>query len=500
MSLPSNAGAVIKLERAQRKLPECSGAAGWSDGFEATVSIELAGISGFAGAYHVNFKNQWHVRPQSAGADTGRDWPNAWSFPGLNWKWVNPGDTVWLAAGVYPDQLTIGSSGAVSNHIFIRAAQDPTMSGVVTIPRGLFCRQNHVTVDGGWNDQRLIRILSTVDAYGANDVCFYSLEISGADLGISSVFGSGGEIAHCWLYDIRGEAAIRLSGKNQGTKQFDLTRVYQNIIQLNSSFENGLGPDGIQACNGLTVESNYIYGKAGGIESGEHQDLIQGQGTLYHKFHANVFENSADAMIGVDTMGSTEAGKVYIFNNVFRSTTPSGTAAIRYYNSFQSRTVSVFQDMSIENNTFVDLALASTYGLAIRLDGGTGTGSVAQNVHLRNNLFYNCGGGSPVVAIMASAPDAGWDIDYNLLSPGTQGSANIQFVGLTNFTQMHGRSGIPQFISYSVGAPTNNLRLQVTDTAARDMGTPVSSTAIDALGVPRPQGSGWDIGAYESTP
>ncbi len=56
----------------------------------------------------------------------------------------------------------------------------------------------------------------------------------------------------------------------------------------------------------------------------------------------------------------------------------------------------------------------------------------------------------------------------------------------------------PSFVSYSPKTATNDLRLGASDTAAKDKGVDLGSPYnTDKLGTLRPQGSGWDIGAYE---
>ncbi len=492
-------GSRVIIRRADAAQSACVSALGWVASFDTQVIVELRGYSTKTD-YDINLRGTWFVRPVASGVKNGVSWSNAFSPNTIRWDWIGPGDTVWLGGGTYGGALTIGASGTLSNRIFVRAAQDVGFNTPAVFNGGLYCSRDYVTVDGNFNGQRHIKVIGSVAASEAKDIQLFNLEISTGSVGISSIYGSGGEIARCWIYDIRGEAAIRLSGKNQSTSQYDLTKIYDNVIQVNSVVATGLGPDGIQACNGLSFYSNHIYGVAGLVIGEEHQDLIQGQGTTHHKIYANLFENTADAMIGVDTLGSATAGYAQIFNNVFRNTTGSGTVAIRYYNSYLPGTLSQFRDLLIDNNTFVDLSLATNYGLAVRLDAGSSANATAQNTHLRNNLFFNCGGANPVMAIMGSTPNAGWSIDYNLLHAGAQGSADIQFVGIGNYSQAHGQALAPTFLSYTPGATNNNLRLGVLDLAAKNKGISLHYFNVDQEGVIRPQGTAWDIGAFEAAP
>lgn len=489
----------VTLRRADAANLRVTQAPGWAANYDQQVIISFERTSSPTD-FIIDLRGNWYVKPTGTGAQSGVDWPNAWAADAIQWPFVHPGDTLWLAGGTYPKEFHVGTSGTKASPVKIRVAPEAGSNAPVLMPATLRCHRDYITIDGSQNGSIQFKLLDGVDAYGAKDIRLFHLEVSGGKIGIASVYGSGGEIGHCWIHDIQGAAAIQLSGKNQGVNQYDLTKVYNNRIQVNSIVATGLGPDGIQACNGLTLFSNHIYGVAGTVVGEEHQDLIQGQGTAYHKIYANVFENSSDALIGVDSMGSPTAGRAQIYNNVFRSTTGSGTVAIRYYNSFTPGTLTQFLDLAIDNNTFVDLALQTNYGLAIRLDAGAAGNASVQNTHIRNNVFVNCGGANPVVAVMGSGLQAGWDIDYNLLHPGSRGSADIQFVNRGDWTQAHGQSALPSFLAYQVGATNNNFRLGKTDAAARDKGIPLSDFAQDQDGVARPQGSGWDLGAFEVIP
>lgn len=499
LSYDGGSGSSLFIRRADASNPRVTQPAGWATNYDHQVILSFESTSSPTD-FIVDLRGRWYVKPTGSGAQNGIDWVNAWSAETIKWEWIHSGDVVWLAGGYYPKEFNIGTSGAKSNQISIRVATEAGSNAPVVMGGTLRCHRDYITIDGSHNGQIGFKLLDGVDAYAAKDVRLYYLEVSGGSPGIASVYGSGGEIAHCWIHDIQGSAAIQLSGKNQTAMQYDLTKVYQNRIQVNSVVATGLGPDGIQACNGLSFYSNHIYGVAGTVVGGEHQDLFQGQGTAYHKIYANLFENSSDAMIGVDSMGSSTAGRAKIFNNVFRCTTGSGTVAIRYYNSYEPGIISQFLDLAIDNNTFVDLSLQTDYGLAIRFDAGAGATASAQNTRVRNNIFANCGGANPVIAVMGSGLQAGWDIDYNLLNPGAQGSADIQFVGVGDWTQAHGQAMLPTFVAYQPGATNNNFRLTKTDSAAKDKGVSLGDFAQDQDGVPRPQGAGWDIGAYEVAP
>src|SRR5258708_31126851 len=61
-----------------------------------------------------------YINSAASGSSTGVDWTNAWpNWSSIKWASINPGDTVYVAGGVYSGQLTIGRSGTVRSPITI---------------------------------------------------------------------------------------------------------------------------------------------------------------------------------------------------------------------------------------------------------------------------------------------------------------------------------------------------------------------------------------------
>jgi hypothetical protein len=93
---------------------------------------------------------------------------------------------------------------------------------------------------------------------------------------------------------------------------------------------------------------------------------------------------------------------------------------------------------------------------------------------------------------------ADWDIDYNLVRAGSRGNTKLTVDGLT-FVQPQGYTDLdPVFASYTESSLSNDLRLSADDRAAKDRGSMLPGQfSVDRDGRTRPQGSAWDIGAYE---
>jgi parallel beta-helix repeat protein len=113
--------------------------------------------------------------------------------------------------------------------------------------------------------------------------------------------------------------------------------------------------------------------------------------------------------------------------------------------------------------------------------------NAATNVKIYNNTVYNngTGNGHPGIAGSGSTNQIRNNIAYN--NAGGQTSCGGGAVCSNNFT------GDPNFVNAAVA----NFQLQSTS-GAIDAGTNLgSSVPTDRNGVPRPQGSAFDIGAYE---
>ncbi|HLC79904.1 MAG TPA: hypothetical protein VJG83_05805, partial [archaeon] len=51
----------------------------------------------------------------------GLSWASAWNeMNQINWNSINPGDTIWLAAGTYTTSLSPRASGTTGNLIYIK--------------------------------------------------------------------------------------------------------------------------------------------------------------------------------------------------------------------------------------------------------------------------------------------------------------------------------------------------------------------------------------------
>jgi len=224
-------------------------------------------------------------------------------------------------------------------------------------------------------------------------------------------------------------------------------------------------------------------------------------------FYNNLFDGdwSGGATAELYSNGCTSGTTIY--NNVFsfeNCTTPGNVCfspALVFFGQHD-------QNINIYDNTFSNDAYPG-YGvgasLALIIADPTGTG----NVVIKNNIFSGFGN------TVAYENVTNITIDYNLYNEAAPGSGRLIWGGTSGAPwechtlaecQVQGMElnspalADPKFVSISNGTiGSANWRLQSTSPAI-DHGINIGSTYnTDIGGVSRPQGAGWDIGAYEYT-
>lgn len=479
----------------------------------------------------------WYVDNTASGANNGTSWTDAWkTLAGMNWASISAGDTIFISGGstsktytiTNSEYLSAGKSGTSDRaRIVIKAGQDAGHNGVVIFNHGgsysgglrLF-DTNFVTIDGEYNGARHIKLYNGIIAaahdrsllcgWHWNGVKVLYLEIEKAETGIGTTYPNQSglasnqvEIAHCYIHDIQQNAALDLDGSSVDNSAWDAVIVHDNIIEINNAMgASGNGPDGIQGSHGISVYNNTINGMLGDCTGAtEHQDLVQPLGNHW-KIYNNVCKNSCGAMIQGGSGGVT-MGYFHVYNNIFALTDSrlnGYQGVLSYYNLSSSTTA--FTDISFCHNTCVDF----TGYCGLRVETREGALVNSFDITIKNNIFYNCGKPGDFSCIYFNLADWVWNsdvvIDYNLISAGAIGSTSVWFDGAQR-SQSHGQVGSPSpwhpFVSYTQRGGSNDFRL--TETVAVDNGADLSALGYvdtDLLGLSRPQGLGWDMGACET--
>ncbi len=390
------------------------------------------------------------------------------------------GDTAIVNTGTYNERVSVSTSGSSGNLITFRA--NPL---------------NAVTCNGFTIVGNYVR----VEGFNINGVNAKKCDWSSADFGIA-VYGDYNQIVNNYIYD-SGYAGIRTYGDSNNSTISDnklarngdngmLIHGYTHLISNNEIYDTRCAPCNSDDANGIifqggghTFSSNYIHDITHASNPGcsPHIDAFQtydgsvnGPGyeapsniileknhvvllsdtpfseTAPHCFmleggvHNIVIKNNIfECYAGINTGLASEppATNLKIFNNIWRSSlTFTGP-----YSSYGMNLNSIGSTGEIYNNILVDFKWNHFY-----------MGNV--NYNYGNNLMWNSDGSSPGL------------LGYMLQSTDKRG-VDPKFV--INFTDLHLQSSSP----------------------AKDAGTTIASVTNDYAGIARPQGSAYDLGAYE---
>lgn len=479
---------------------------------------------GIFGLMEDSHAEELYIAQNVSGSDTGADCVNAHSVSWLNTSgnWgsgtnkISAGDTAHLC-GTFSSPITIQGSGTSESPITIFFETGAKMS------------KNHWYQSGSNGDAAI---------YGSNKSY---ITIDGGTNGLIEATDNG--TARTFQYDIAG--VFFNNGSNVTVKNLAVYPLYERVEGTDANnICIGIGFDGIST--NLTLQDNilkdasngmyigYRAGSSGAEISGnvcddcghscvtvgsqntnETMSDVQIHDNTFHKsrkwsgapeIHTNlihawavhegsrlegleIYSNNFSGMCGTNSTALVFLeGYIYspeIYNNVLvKEVDPDGACGNGLMNLKGSNYAVV------ANNTFIGL----DGGLSLQV-GGWGGGMDIGHI-IKNNLIYNTS-----FVVEPYDYDAVAQCDYNVYYGDgvfSYGSwAQYDFAGWKAATASHGYN----FDAHStVSQPTldANYASTATDVVAKDHGVSLSSYfTADNLGVPRPQGSAWDIGAYE---
>lgn len=449
----------------------------------------LVALFSYSTAYTASFFYVDNSVASNGNGSPSSPWKN---LSNISWSTISSASkpcTIYISGGAtsqtYNEQLSIGASGSgIGSEVIVKrptSTEWPDHSGTVYIRKAngdgtYICGRHYVIIDG--LDSRI-----TAGQGSGFGICpsssYITIRNCVSDNNTSMSIGGGGSyitIQNCKL------------GPN------DLN-TGNDTIQYNG--------------DNWTIEYNILQG--GWPTGGAHLDGIQfgsGSSSLNTVIRYNIWREFNSAVIAVydHDMSSGENVSVYIYGNIFEFTDNGGNQNNNCPCILLSGSTAWVKGY-IYNNTFVNFTPG---GYAIQLGG-----SNSQNViDVKNNIFYNSqlrlvGSGTKtsdynIFYMTGNYQMTNWNgTDYSQSQFASYKSASGQDAHSLNtnplLTSVSGtlspnhdlrptasspgnNAGIALGSPYNVGLSTNNTK---------------SSWPLSVTTVSRPQGSGWDIGAYE---
>ncbi len=440
----------------------------------------------------------WYVDGSVPTSGNGHSWATAWKNIS-NITRLSAGDTVYISGGSSGSSQTyimsgswIPTGGKAGNPITYKIGQDSLHNGTAFFSGtgtwlNTTTQSNYIISGDAGDGQKHFTIADPTTnispySYIANlsSGSKSNIKISYINFGTVNIPGTrlkamdmraitgleidhtyvkiGGSNPDCWMY------------LETSTSGYDKNLIHDNEIYLVRG-SSGVGADGIKGGANTSVYNNTFVGYfVAGFAGTQHQDGLQPLAGAYLKIYNNKFVNIANYPIFLDAYYG-DFSHVQIYNNLIvltdsvlvSSAPPQGIAAGPDGGAFnQLGRWPSFTDVAIMNNTVVDYGRHN----CINLRNNARQASVFTNCIVANNICWH-GNGFGIEA------------------------------GITNVDNINTSSG-KHFVSYSYLSSLNDLHLLSTDTTFKDQGTDESAYfATDKDGVSRPQGSAWDIGAYE---
>lgn len=490
------------------------------------IFFSIVIVSVFFSAQEIS-ATPWYIDKAASGIKNGSSWTNAWtSLSEIVWASISAGDIIYISGGLTTktysgasNVLTIGKSGTSGNPIIIKIGQNTGHNGTAildgeggTTTRVNWGGHSYIILDGDYKGSRNIKIQNNSQS-SANTLLFGAggsmtspangnkishVEFYRCANAVQMYYQQGFEFSYNRIHDVSWEFCLDIDGStiNNGGSGYGGNSVHNNLIEPNITAGAGYGVDGLQGSDSIDVYNNTFSGNLAGINNcgaSCHSDLVQALGG-YWRIYNNSFVNHGNADI-ISDLG----GNLIIYNNTFSGT--QGGANIHGHVHGDGVT-----NIRIFNNTFVD---QNHYSAIIFYFFGNFSG--LSGWEIKNNIIYNCGSSSspnvidfyhqiysPIYSVGTGSQSANVTIDYNNINAGSSGRVGI-FCNSINITQSNNRINEPSFTSYTQYSPSNDLTLQASDFAAKDLGVSLLSYFnSDKDGVSRPQGSAFDIGAYES--
>jgi hypothetical protein len=410
----------------------------------------------------------FYVDNAVSSSGNGTAWSSAWkTFSNISWSSIKPGDTLYISGGspsqTYQETLAVGASGSSGSLITITAGIDARHNGTVIID-GQHTRANGVVLNSrNYVGVEHLSIRNHADA---------GISVKSATAGVvienNDVYSGDPGGGNARGYDVRNSAGVIVRNNRYSTPM-------KTAAQTDGIWSSGN--------NGVVFEHNHLV--ISNSDTTGHSDGVQSYQDYNITIRDNWIEqanNAATDNHGMWLSDTHSGGVIKVYNNVVYAPNLSRDSAVAHW---AEPTWTETGTIKLWNNTI--------YGGARSL-----TLDKTPNAEVKNNILLPARGGVGVYIVHGDIPAA--HIDHNLIwAPnGNVASVNGSTKTWSGWQALgYDASGVnadPKFTNLS----GRDLTLTSTSPAI-DRGTALSQVTTDKNGVTRPQGSAYDIGAYEFT-
>jgi hypothetical protein len=429
--------------------------------------------------------NTYYVSTTGSDSNNGLGTDNSHAWLTINHaaQVMVAGDTVNIEAGTYSGEIIPANSGTAVNPITYTNYNSGSViindTGLNLGGQGAVYINNlsYITF-GGSSPSSKITIenvfnycIGGVYANNGSHIVFQNLYIQDTDLsGIAAYYCSGITINNCELYHCNHQA-----GQECISLVADTLFEVENCSVHDAVDTTGrVGIDAKEANTNGSIHNNTVYNIPNGfciyVDGGYTGGGINSQ-------NINIYDNICHN--GLAGLGAAvETGDANLVNiNYYNNICYSNTHGVEVDGGIASEVLGI----SFINNTFYHDGDATASGSDFILYGT----HINYNAVIRNNIIDDATSGMYAIKYNDYA-NGGVTIDHNLFY-NSGGSWNAGNVLGTSY-----QSGNP-----NLSSPTTSFALTSSSTLAIDNGSATSAPATDYIGTSRPQGIGYDIGAYE---